>query len=134
MCDRKQLIHSPTGSAAENSLSLFQRQCDCEGGAAARRAFHGNGALAQVDDPFDQCETETVSVGFARGIALVEFFKDMPLHFGRDSGALVGNGHGKVRPGFCQTDADDAVVRGMLDGVVDDIAPDLLHQLFISAE
>lgn len=52
---------------------------------------HNNPSPAQVDNPFGQRQSEPVPVRSPCFIALVELFKDMPLHLRGHADSGIGN-------------------------------------------
>lgn len=82
----------------------------------------------QIDHFFDDGEADAVALGGVRLITLVELLEDTIQLIRRDGFARVDDGHSERVRGFGDRDLELTEFGGELDGVVDQIDPDLLEQ------
>src|SRR5687767_9527237 len=104
-----------------------------ESAALAEFALYPDFAAVGLDDVFDDGEAEAGAalVAGAGAIDAVETFEDAALRFGRNAGAVVGDGDGcTLRIGF-GGDSDGAAGRAVFDAVVDEVVDDLFEAIRI---
>ena len=101
-------------------------QADGKGGAAVLLALRGDLSAAQLDDPVDQGQPQTVPCGGAGRILLVEFVKNMPDMLRADPDPLVPYPDGDEGVLFLRGNMDDAALMAEFYRVADEVQP---HQV-----
>src|SRR5687767_14930872 len=97
-----------------------------ESAAVAEFALDPDFAAVGLDDVFDDGEAEAGAalVAGAGAIDTVEAFEDAALRFGRNAGAIVGDGDGGALTIGFGGDGDGAAGRAVFDAVVDEVVDD----------
>src|SRR5262249_5389136 len=104
-------------------LERLQRQANLEPGLAKLR-FEAHIAMMAAHNPVDYVETQTTAVAYLFGGE--EWVEDPVADFRRDAGAAIDDLDQRAVRLFRGADAQFALTFHGIDGVVDEIRPDLV--------
>ena len=99
-------------------------------------ALRVHAAAVQLDEVPDQREADSQPslAACAPALALTQSVEDIGQHVGRDALPGVADDDLDVRPNALELDLDSPILRGELDGVVQQVPDDLLQPAGVAAD